>query len=130
MLGLTSFIWIVGIIAVVKYPGDASGYVLTALAAVTVGYLATERIRIADGRIIFSRFFIQMKEAAVADVELVPQRIGVVPFVRGFVVRRKKGHAAICQIVADNYDTADIQRLNDALLCPSLADLQERPVSL
>ena len=98
------------------YPYEPSAYVLIVLAAVIVAYIATERIDIDSNIIRFSRYLITLRQAPINDVYLTEDRIGILPFVRGFIIRRRSNDEVVAQIVANNYTSRDIDRLKEALI--------------
>lgn len=114
LVAITAFVWGLGFATVIEAPNDYAGYASIIIAAVVICYLATEKIEIRDGKIMFFRYFRKSAEAEVNQVRAVDGKVGIPPLLRGLIVERIDG-SVVGQIIASNYSRRDIDRIKDTV---------------
>ena len=120
LLIATSLIWGLGLVAIARSPSDYQGYVALALAAAIVGYLGTEKIEIAGGKIKFYRYFVRYAESDLTDVRMVRRRVGKPAIIQGVAFERKSDGRSIAELALGNYKSNDLDELRKILEFGSL----------
>ena len=112
---ITSFIWGLGLVGLAQSPWDLNAWGALALALLIIGYVATERIMIADDRISFWRYFITRSDAPLQGVRLVRAFVGRPRLIKGLAFEDTQTGERIAEIVASNYSGETIQELEQLL---------------
>ena len=110
----TSFIWGLGLVGLSENPLDINAWLALGLAAVVVGYIASEKIEILHGRIRAYRYFLLRAEADASSVKLVKARVGQPPILPGLAIRTETDDT-VAQILPWNYSSQDLAILRAEL---------------
>lgn len=114
LIGLTAFVWGLGVAAIIEAPADFVGYAVIAIAATIVAYVATEKVEIRNGKIAFFRYFRKTGEAETHLVNAIDAKVGTPALLNGIAFERKDGKR-VGEIIASNYSAEDIESIRDSL---------------
>ena len=114
LIGLTAFVWGLGIVAIIEAPASFVGYVAVGIAVTVVTYIATEKVEIRNGRIAFFRYFRKTGEAEARLVRAFDAKVGTPALLNGIAFERKDGKR-VGEIIASNYSAEAMANIKKAL---------------
>jgi hypothetical protein len=110
---LTSFVWALGIAAIIDSPTFYAGYLTLILAGTIIFYVATEKVVITAEKVIFYRYFIKISEGDIGRLRAVEAKVGTPRILSGLAIL--EDGRRIAEIVSSNYSPEALARLKDGL---------------